>query len=114
MLTVNIMKKFLGYIFSPVHYIFFALLLCVFHPLQWLALKTGGPEWHKKIVDCLNLCLLCSYFLMGARIKFTNAYNLPLNRPIIFVANHQSMYDIPPLIWFLREHHAKFISKIEL
>jgi 1-acyl-sn-glycerol-3-phosphate acyltransferase len=39
---------------------------------------------------------------------------LPKNRPIIFVANHQSMYDIPPLIWFLRDYHAKFISKIEL
>jgi len=24
------------------------------------------------------------------------------------------MYDIPPLIWFLREYYAKFISKIEL
>ena len=24
------------------------------------------------------------------------------------------MYDIPPIIWFLRKHHAKFISKIEL
>jgi len=24
------------------------------------------------------------------------------------------MYDIPPLIWFLRKNHAKFISKIEL
>jgi 1-acyl-sn-glycerol-3-phosphate acyltransferase len=24
------------------------------------------------------------------------------------------MYDIPSLIWFLRKHHAKFISKIEL
>jgi len=24
------------------------------------------------------------------------------------------MYDIPPLIYFLRKHHAKFISKIEL
>src|SRR5690606_34384531 len=39
---------------------------------------------------------------------------LPTNRPLIFVANHQSMYDIPPLIWFLRKYHAKFISKIEL
>src|SRR3546814_14757295 len=26
----------------------------------------------------------------------------------------QSMYDIPPLIFFLRKHHGKFISKIEL
>ena len=24
------------------------------------------------------------------------------------------MYDIPPLIWYLRKHHVKFISKIEL
>jgi len=24
------------------------------------------------------------------------------------------MYDIPALIWFLRKHHVKFISKIEL
>lgn len=30
------------------------------------------------------------------------------------MANHQSLYDIPPLIWFLRKYHAKFISKIEL
>jgi len=43
-----------------------------------------------------------------------NSKNLPLNRPIIFIANHQSMYDIPPLIYFLRKYHAKFISKIEL
>ena len=39
---------------------------------------------------------------------------MPTDRPIIFAANHQSMYDIPSLIWFLRRHHAKFISKIEL
>ena len=39
---------------------------------------------------------------------------MPTNRPIIFIANHQSMYDIPALIWFLRSYHAKFISKIEL
>jgi 1-acyl-sn-glycerol-3-phosphate acyltransferase len=30
------------------------------------------------------------------------------------VANHQSTYDIPPLIWYLRKHHPKFISKKEL
>lgn len=51
---------------------------------------------------------------MGSRVKFNNQFSLPTNTPIIFIANHQSMYDIPPLIWFLRRHHAKFISKIEL
>ncbi|GAA4803064.1 hypothetical protein GCM10023330_06520 [Litoribaculum gwangyangense] len=24
------------------------------------------------------------------------------------------MYDIPPIIWYMRKHHPKFISKIEL
>ena len=33
---------------------------------------------------------------------------------MIIVSNHQSMYDIPPIIWYLRRHHPKFVSKIEL
>jgi 1-acyl-sn-glycerol-3-phosphate acyltransferase len=33
---------------------------------------------------------------------------------MIFLANHQSLADIPPLIYYLRKYHAKFISKIEL
>ena len=27
---------------------------------------------------------------------------------------HKSMYDISPLMWYMRKHHPKFISKIEL
>lgn len=108
------MNKLLGYIFTPLHYLFFGLFLCIFQPIQWLSLKIGGLEAHKKSVDLLNLCLLSTYYIMGSRIRFSNSFDLPNNRPIIFIANHQSMYDIPPLIWFLRRHHAKFISKIEL
>lgn len=108
------MNKFLGYIFTPIHYIAFGLLLVIFHPIQWLGLKLGGYKGHKKCVDLLNGFLVSTYYLMGSRVTFTNKQNLPLNRSIMFVANHQSMYDIPPLIWFLRKYHAKFISKIEL
>ncbi len=108
------MNKVLGYIFTPVHYLFFGLVLCVFHPIQWVSLKLGGLEAHKKSVDLMNLFLISTYYILGSRIRFSNKFNLPVNRPIIFIANHQSMYDIPPLIWFLRKYHAKFISKIEL
>ncbi len=108
------MNKLLGYLFTPIHYLFFGLVLCLFHPVQWISLKLGGSEAHKKSVDLMNLFLLGTYFILGSRIRFTNKYDLPVNRPIIFIANHQSMYDIPPLIWFLRKYHAKFISKIEL
>jgi 1-acyl-sn-glycerol-3-phosphate acyltransferase len=30
------------------------------------------------------------------------------------VANHQGLFDIPPIIWYLRKYHSKFVSKIEL
>lgn len=108
------MNKILGYIFTPLHYLFFGLFLCLFHPVQWLSFKLGGQEAHKRSVDILNLFLLSTYFVLGSRISFKNPYKIPVDRPVIFIANHQSMYDIPPLIWFLRKHHAKFISKIEL
>ncbi len=108
------MRKLAGYILTPVHYIYFGLCLLIFHPIQWLCLRTGGYRLHKWSVDWLNFFLTSSYYLLGNSIRFTNRQQLPDNRPIIFIANHQSMYDIPPLIFFLRRYHAKFISKIEL
>lgn len=108
------MNKFLGYLFTPIHYLFFGLMLGIFHPIQWISLKLGGYKAHKASVDILNFFLMSSLYILGTRISFNNHQNLPINRPIIFIANHQSMYEIPPLIWFLRKYHAKFISKIEL
>lgn len=108
------MNKFLGYIFSPIHYLFFGFFICLFHPIQWVCFKLGGQEAHKKSVDLLNFFLMCTCYLTGSSISFKNPYQLPEQRPIIFISNHQSLYDIPPLIWFLRKYHAKFISKIEL
>uniref|UniRef100_UPI0025E25C3D lysophospholipid acyltransferase family protein n=2 Tax=uncultured Mucilaginibacter sp. TaxID=797541 RepID=UPI0025E25C3D len=108
------MNKFFGYILTPIYYLFFWFWLGIFHPTQWLAYNIGGYKAHKLIVDWMNFWLVATCYLLGIRVTFTNNYQLPLNRPIIFLANHQSMYDIPPIIWFLRQHHAKFISKIEL
>lgn len=107
-------KKVLGYLLSPLHYVIFGIVLLIFHPIQWLSLKLGGYSTHKKSVDILNFFLLLTYYILGNTVKFINKQTLPINRPIIFISNHQSMYDIPPLIYHLRKHHAKFISKIEL
>lgn len=108
------MKKIAGYILTPIFYSCFGLLLIIFHPIQWLSLKLGGYSAHKKSVDILNLLLTKSYLVLGNRVVFKDNKNLPLGQPIIFVANHQSTYDIPPLIYYLRRFHGKFISKIEL
>ncbi|AOM77655.1 lysophospholipid acyltransferase family protein [Pedobacter steynii] len=108
------MNKFLGYIFSPLFYLFFALTLIIFQPIQWVCYRLFGYQAHKASVDCLNFFLTYCDLFMGSSVTFINEQDIPLDQPKIFIANHQSMYDIPGLIWFLRKHHVKFISKIEL
>ena len=106
--------KALAYPLTILYLIFFGLTLAIFHPIQWLCLNIFGYQAHKKSVDYLNLGLVaCTYFL-GTRYTFKNTFDLPKNRPVIIVANHQSMNDIPPIIWYLRRLHPKFISKKEL
>lgn len=108
------MRKFLGYILSPVHYLLFGLMLVIFHPIQWICFNIFGYKAHKISVDVLNFFLVSTYYSLGNNVTFINKQDLPIGRPMIFLANHQSLYDIPAMIWFLRKYHAKFISKIEL
>lgn len=108
------MNKFLGYLISPIFHIIFFLFLCIFHPVQWICYRFFGYNAHKTSVDLLNLFLTYSNWLLFNSVTFVNKQHLPTDRPIIFVANHQSMYDIPGIIWHLKHHHPKFISKIEL
>jgi 1-acyl-sn-glycerol-3-phosphate acyltransferase len=108
------MKKFLGYFLTPIATGVFLLILIIFQPIQWVCLRFFGYSAHKRSVDILNLFLLRSVYVLGNTVTFINKQNLPVGRPIIFLANHQGLLDIPPLIWYLRKYHAKFISKIEL
>lgn len=108
------MKKILGYIFTPIHWLVFGSILVVFHPIQWLSLKLGGYTWHKQSVDVMNWFLMKSLLLIGVNCKFIHQVTIPDDRPLIIVSNHQSLFDIPPFFWYLRKHHVKFISKIEL
>lgn len=69
---------------------------------------------HKKSVDLLNFFLTYCNCLLFNSVTFIDNKNIPTGQPIIFVANHQSTFDIPAMIYFLRRFHGKFISKIEL
>lgn len=73
-----------------------------------------GLNAQKKAVDILNFFLIQTLRLVGTRIDFKSNNPLPQNRPLIFVSNHQSTYDIPPLIWNFRKFSPKFIAKKEL
>ena len=65
-------------------------------------------------VAFLNLSLMRCTHALGTTYNFDNPHDIPTNRPIIIVPNHQSMHDISPIIWFMRKHHPKFVSKKEL
>lgn len=108
------MQKWISYLVTPVFFVAFGLCLLVFHPIQWLALTLFGYDSLKRTVSILNWCLMKSTAILGATYTFRNAYDIPKNRPLVIVTNHQSMYDIPPLIWYLRKFHPKFVSKKEL
>ena len=108
------MAKLLAYPLTIVYYLFFGLSLVIFHPVQMICLNVFGYQAHKKSVDILNLCLTRCLHFLGARYTFKVPSDIPKNIPTILVANHQSMNDIPPIIWFMRRFHVKFISKKEL
>lgn len=106
--------KILSHILSPIFAFVFILILLVFHPIQWLALKLFGYKGHKVIVDTLNLFLVKSLLILGVTVRFENTHELPTDTSLIFVSNHQGTFDIPPLIYHFRKFHPKFVSKIEL
>jgi len=108
------MKKLLSYPLSIIYYLAFGLVLVIFHGIQFVAHRGFGYQAHKISVDWLNFFLMRCLNILGTRIHFENAFQLNQDKPHIIVANHQSMYDIPPLIWHLRKIHPKFISKKEL
>lgn len=108
------MRLFFGILLTPVFYLMFGFFLGIFHPIQWLTLKLGGYKPHKRTVDLLNFCLTYSQVFLLNWVQLKKKIKLPTNRPILFVSNHQSAFDIPGLIYYFRKHHGKFVSKVEL
>ncbi|CAM3763101.1 1-acyl-sn-glycerol-3-phosphate acyltransferase [Flavobacterium cucumis] len=108
------MKKILSYPLSIVYYILFLLWLLIFHPIQWVCFNAFGYNAHRISVAYLNWFLVRTAHVLGTTYHIKGIENLPENKPLIIVANHQSLHDITTIIWFLRKAHPKFISKIEL
>jgi 1-acyl-sn-glycerol-3-phosphate acyltransferase len=108
------MQKLISYPISAIYYLCFGLALVFFHPVQWICFNVFGYQAHKKSVDYLNLVLLKCTNILGTSYTFENRELIPKNVPLIFVSNHQSLYDIIAMIWYLRDFHCKFVSKKEL
>jgi 1-acyl-sn-glycerol-3-phosphate acyltransferase len=108
-------RKILGWMLTPVYAIVFFAILCFFHPIQYIALRFFGYQAHKQSVDYMIYTLVNSLYLMGVRLKFNPCpVDLPKDKPLILISNHQSMFDIPFIGYILAAHHPKYVAKKEL
>ena len=108
------MKKVLAYILSIVYYFNFGLILLTFHLFQVISYNLFGYKGHKRVVDLMNYLLVINLYTLFNKPSFYGLENIPENRPLIIVGNHQSMNDISPAYVAFKKNHVKFISKKEL
>ena len=108
------MKLALDYILSAIYMIYFGLILAIFHVLQLVAFNVFGYNAHQNIVKYLNFFICYGWLITGTTIKVKHKARLIDNQRYIFVANHQSTFDIPGIIWYFRKYRPLFVAKIEL
>ena len=110
----SLFRQLLAVPLTLLFYLAFASILVFFHLMQVITYYLMGYQAHKKSVDVLNFFMMNTPRLLGSRIVTDGLDHLPTDRSVIIVSNHQSMMDIPPIIWLLRKHHVKFVAKKEL
>ena len=108
------MAKLLSYPLSVLYYFFFGLTLILFDGIQRICFYVFGLRAHRASIIVLNFLLLRCLNILGTQFALESPFDLEKNQSYIFVANHQSTYDIPPLIWYLRKVYPKFVGKNEL
>ncbi|MEM6515100.1 MAG: lysophospholipid acyltransferase family protein [Bacteroidota bacterium] len=108
------MEKLLAYPLTVIYFLVFGLTLLVFHPIQWICFNVFGYQPHKKTVDILQFCLMRCLNILGTTFSWHQDFEISKDKPLLIVSNHQSMYDISPVMWYMRKHHVKFVSKKEL
>ncbi|MBJ33936.1 MAG: 1-acyl-sn-glycerol-3-phosphate acyltransferase [Flavobacteriaceae bacterium] len=108
------MARLISYPLSVLYYLLFGFTLILFDGIQRICYFIFGIKAHRKSVIILNFLLLRCLNILGTRFVVDYSFNLEKNQSYIFVANHQSTYDIPPLIWYLRKAFPVFVGKKEL
>lgn len=107
------MKNILAWLLVPIYFLLTLLTLC-----SWdIILKILRPlhsAVHKRVLDTGIHLLLIHLRVLGTRIHVEFERPVPLHRPLIVISNHQSVFDIPLLMWYLRDYHPVFVAKKEL
>lgn len=108
------MRNLINHILNPIFYFTFGIILLIFHPIQIVCYYILGENAHRKTVYFMNGLLSASLRILGHSIKFINEIDLPKDRPLIIVANHNSLHDIPAIYYWMRKYNPVFVSKLSL
>ncbi|MCB0338953.1 MAG: 1-acyl-sn-glycerol-3-phosphate acyltransferase [Bdellovibrionales bacterium] len=103
----------LGWILTPIYLILFIGFLCFYHILQVFA-RAISYRAHQWTVHALNFTMQHLLRIVGTTFLYDIQSKIPQDGPVIVIANHQSMYDIPILHNLFWRLHPKFIAKKEL
>lgn len=108
------MKKIIDVILSVIYYIWFGVTMLIFHPIQWLAYNLFGNKAQQKAIQYLQMLFVYGYSLMCSVSVFMNNQKIDTNKKYLIISNHQSMFDIPSILWYLRKLYPIFVAKKEL
>jgi len=107
-------KGVMSWLVTPIFILVFFSILLVFHPIIVIC-HAFSPKASKYALDRMNLSILLAIrYIAGTTFHVRIHGNLPKGEPLVFVSNHQSMYDICLIMWNLRQYKVNFISKKEL
>ncbi len=98
---------YMSFVFSLV---MAGLMLPLWYVLGWLGLKSAQTTWGYYVSHNWARFLLLT---AGVRVTVKGAENIPADRAVLFVSNHQGNFDIPVLFSSLHRPIG-FLAKIEL
>jgi len=102
------------YLITPLFLVCLGAILVLFHILQVLARRVS-VRWQEHMYDYLCLFLLLDLkYIARACFDVQLPETIPTDAPVVFISNHQSMFDIPLEGWYLRAYRPRFVAKREL
>lgn len=107
------LRRLLGWITTPLFIVATLLTLIVWHPVI-IATRHLTPRLHGWQVGCANGFLLVLLKIVGLRIVFERLGDDAPPGGAVIVSNHQSLYDIPIILWSFRHRFPRFVAKHEL
>lgn len=103
----------IAYVLTPIFVVAVVTTLLVWHPVlaisRWL-----HAGLHYLLLDVGVGALVFHLRLIGYKVEITGLSLLPKKGPVVLVSSHQSFYDIPLVLWYMRHLRPKFVAKKEL